>query len=206
MRDETLKRTPGAYVYPREKPPPLALTENSSENDEDAAGSGSLNPSMSCCSPARIGIGVFLLSVVAFVIVDSLKDGYVREGLSTFLEWMERHPKEGVVLFMFGKHIRCTCFCYHPLTHHYIISSTNSLLSRHNNAHSSKFTDTGLWLCLWLRLWVGHWNFNRYGSCVHWSIHGSHCVLYPSSLSVARTRCSIVPQVRRVPSVGMRVA
>lgn len=88
-----------------ERPPNSALTEESccnAEDDESTPQHEDVLAPKGCCSPARIGIGVFLVAVISFVVVDSLTEGYMREGIASFLAWVEKHPREGVVLFMFG--------------------------------------------------------------------------------------------------------
>jgi uncharacterized membrane protein YdjX (TVP38/TMEM64 family) len=54
----------------------------------------------SCCSPAKLLIGLVLVAFIAFVIIDSLTTGYVRGAVSDFLEWIETNVVAGIFLFI----------------------------------------------------------------------------------------------------------
>jgi uncharacterized membrane protein YdjX (TVP38/TMEM64 family) len=54
----------------------------------------------SCCSPTKLMIGLVLLALVTFVIIDSSTTGYVRSAVSNFLEWIETHAVAGIFLFI----------------------------------------------------------------------------------------------------------
>lgn len=45
-------------------------------------------------------VGVVLVGIIIFVIVDSLTNGYVRTGFEIFLQWIENNPIAGVFAFM----------------------------------------------------------------------------------------------------------
>ena len=45
-------------------------------------------------------VAVVLLAFIAFVVADSLTNGYVGDGITSFLEWIERNPILGLFVFM----------------------------------------------------------------------------------------------------------
>lgn len=53
------------------------------------------------CS-VKIIIGLLLLGCVVFIIIDTTTNGYVKDSIESFLEWIEDHPIGGVFLFMVG--------------------------------------------------------------------------------------------------------
>ena len=52
------------------------------------------------CPWGKIIVGVILLSLIAFVIVDSLTTKYITSAFETFLEWIETNLVAGVFAFM----------------------------------------------------------------------------------------------------------
>jgi hypothetical protein len=90
---------------------------SSSQNDDDGndndqqqqqqqqrTGCRGGSSSSCCCSPGRLAIGLALVAVVVFVVVDATitQHHYVKTIVGDFLQWMEENPKEGVVLFVLG--------------------------------------------------------------------------------------------------------
>ena len=51
----------------------------------------------------KLCVGLLLAGFVIFVISDSLTNGHLKEGINTFLEWIEENTVAGVFLFMLGK-------------------------------------------------------------------------------------------------------
>ena len=51
----------------------------------------------------RVLIGLLLVGFVIFVIVDSATTGYVRDTVSSFLDWIEENPMGGLFVFVLGK-------------------------------------------------------------------------------------------------------
>ena len=51
----------------------------------------------------RVLIGLLLVGFVIFVIVDSATTGYVRDTVSSFLDWIEENPMAGFFVFVLGK-------------------------------------------------------------------------------------------------------
>jgi hypothetical protein len=60
------------------------------------------------CS-VKIIIGLLLLGFVIFIIIDTTTNGYVKDGIKEFLEWIEDHPIGGMFLFMVGKCTKKWC-------------------------------------------------------------------------------------------------
>ena len=54
----------------------------------------------------KIIVGLLLFGFVLFIIIDTTTNGYVKDGIKEFLEWIEDHPIGGMFLFMVG-----TCMC-----------------------------------------------------------------------------------------------
>jgi uncharacterized membrane protein YdjX (TVP38/TMEM64 family) len=50
----------------------------------------------------KVVIGLLLLGFVIFVIVDTLTNGYVKDGIEQFLKWVEENPAGGVFVFIIG--------------------------------------------------------------------------------------------------------
>jgi uncharacterized membrane protein YdjX (TVP38/TMEM64 family) len=55
------------------------------------------SPSASRMQKALFGLG--LIAVIALIVVDSLTTGHVRDGLDTFLEWVEENAVAGIFVF-----------------------------------------------------------------------------------------------------------
>jgi hypothetical protein len=47
-------------------------------------------------------VGLLLLGFVIYVIIDSVTNKNVRDGLETFLQWIEENPLSGFFLFVIG--------------------------------------------------------------------------------------------------------
>jgi uncharacterized membrane protein YdjX (TVP38/TMEM64 family) len=48
----------------------------------------------------KSAIALILIAFIAFVVADSLTNGYIRDGLESFLEWIEANPAGGIFVFM----------------------------------------------------------------------------------------------------------
>jgi len=48
----------------------------------------------------KIAVGFVLVSFIVFVVVDSLTNKYVKQGIDIFLQWIENNPIPGVFAFM----------------------------------------------------------------------------------------------------------
>jgi uncharacterized membrane protein YdjX (TVP38/TMEM64 family) len=53
------------------------------------------------CS-SKLYIGLLLLGFIIFIIIDSITNKYVRNGLEIFLEWIQDNPISGFFLFVIG--------------------------------------------------------------------------------------------------------
>jgi hypothetical protein len=51
----------------------------------------------------KLLIGILLLGFIIFVIADSATNGYVRDAVGSFLDWIENNPIAGFFLFVVGK-------------------------------------------------------------------------------------------------------
>jgi uncharacterized membrane protein YdjX (TVP38/TMEM64 family) len=67
---------------------------------DQAAETADETKQQSCCSPAKLLIGLLLVAFVAFVIIDSLTTGYVKTAVSDFLVWIETNVVAGIFLFI----------------------------------------------------------------------------------------------------------
>jgi hypothetical protein len=50
----------------------------------------------------KLTIGLLLLGFVSFVIIDATTNGYVKDGIEVFFEWIEVHPISGCFSFVAG--------------------------------------------------------------------------------------------------------
>lgn len=48
----------------------------------------------------KTAIALILIGFVAFIVADSLTNGYVKDGINAFLEWIEANPAAGIFAFM----------------------------------------------------------------------------------------------------------
>jgi hypothetical protein len=79
----------------------IALEGQGVESDEEEADKEVLKSNRRSCF-VKIIIGLLLLGFVLFLIIDTTTNGYVKDGIEEFLEWIEDHPIGGVFLFMIG--------------------------------------------------------------------------------------------------------
>lgn len=57
----------------------------------------------------KITVAIVLIGLIAYVVTDSLTTQYIRNGFTTFLEWVEKNPIAGVFAFM-GVYLVATVF------------------------------------------------------------------------------------------------
>ena len=70
----------------------------------------------------KLYVGLLLVGLIIYVIIDSVTNKYVRDGLVTFLDWVEENTLSGFFLFVIGTfplslHQYCTMSsieCYNP--------------------------------------------------------------------------------------------
>jgi hypothetical protein len=82
---------------------------STSTADEDGSDSGYNNNNNNdtasttkwYCS-MKFYVGLLLIGFVIYVIIDSVTTKYVRDGLVTFLDWIEENPLSGFFLFVIG--------------------------------------------------------------------------------------------------------
>jgi uncharacterized membrane protein YdjX (TVP38/TMEM64 family) len=77
-----------------------AAVEQDPEGVESQDVASSPSRRLNSAAIQRIIVGLVLVGVIIFVIVDSLTNGYVRSGFETFLTWIESNPTAGVFAFM----------------------------------------------------------------------------------------------------------
>jgi uncharacterized membrane protein YdjX (TVP38/TMEM64 family) len=75
---------------------------NDAGNDEDTEPNKVIGWFLS----PKVLIGLLLLGIIVFVIVDTATTGYVREGVESFLNWMKDNPIAGFFLFVIGKNAK----------------------------------------------------------------------------------------------------
>ena len=84
---------------------------------DDASSTGSENNDGTTMSKwycsLKLYVGLLLLGIVIYIIIDSVTNKYVRDGLITFLEWIEDNPWSGFFLFMIGTFVSHLLYwCY----------------------------------------------------------------------------------------------
>jgi uncharacterized membrane protein YdjX (TVP38/TMEM64 family) len=80
---------------------PLSTRMSTTENDGPKAARDSPRGR----TTIKLVIGLLLLGFVAFVILDSLTNRYVRDGIDSFLDWIEENSVEGIFLFVLGAYV-----------------------------------------------------------------------------------------------------
>mmetsp|Transcript_43471 Transcript_43471/g.105381 ORF Transcript_43471/g.105381 Transcript_43471/m.105381 type:complete len:397 (+) Transcript_43471:275-1465(+) len=79
-----------AHEEAEEEQPPTTTTMELSEEEQARR---------KCAFYQKLIIALVLVGIIVFVIIDSLTNGYVRDGVNTFLEWIQANPGPGVVVF-----------------------------------------------------------------------------------------------------------
>ena len=67
----------------------------------------------------KLYVGLLLLGLIVFIIIDSVTNKYIRDGLVTFLDWIEENPAGGFFLFVIGTCDPGSCICVVPSHHVY---------------------------------------------------------------------------------------
>jgi len=99
MQDNTTSN----YSKKEEEPTDLIVAEgtvdsNTEDSDSNDADNEAPEDKNSCTN--RIVIGLLLLGLIVFVIIDSQTNQWVRTGIVAFLEWVENNVVAGVFAFM----------------------------------------------------------------------------------------------------------
>jgi hypothetical protein len=140
-------------------------------------------------SSLKITIGLLLLGFVLCVIVDTTTNGYVKDSIEVFFEWIEVHPIIGMFLFMIG-----TCMCRNNWCCRFVASAggmvTNictvyivfSILYFSGTFYPSIDSDSGRRFCLRLRFRSRRRYLPRYTLSVHWSKPRCHCIISARTL------------------------
>jgi len=76
------------------------MEQSSSYQNSTISNNDEKNNQTKSCPWGKIIVGVILLSLIVFVIVDSLTTKYITSGFETFLEWIETNLVAGVFAFM----------------------------------------------------------------------------------------------------------
>ena len=71
-----------------------------SEDDQDQHSTEQQQQNENQNSYKKAIIGIILVAFIAFVIADSLTNGYIGDGIGSFLEWIEQNPTAGFFVFM----------------------------------------------------------------------------------------------------------
>ena len=80
---------------------PVAQEGGGDEEEDDCNGGGLQQQSSSRQAYyQRVVVGIILISFIAFIVADSLTNGYVGDGINSFLEWIEDNPGLGIFVFM----------------------------------------------------------------------------------------------------------
>jgi uncharacterized membrane protein YdjX (TVP38/TMEM64 family) len=79
-----------------------ASKDNNNKEEEQEEGDDDNDGRCCCkaCSVSKIVVGLILLALIVYVIVDSLTTQNVKNGILTFLEWIETNPGLGVLAFV----------------------------------------------------------------------------------------------------------
>ena len=67
----------------------------------------------------KLYVGLLLLGLIVYIIIDSVTNKYIRDGLVTFLDWIEENPAGGFFLFVIGTCDPSSCICVVPFHHAY---------------------------------------------------------------------------------------
>jgi uncharacterized membrane protein YdjX (TVP38/TMEM64 family) len=78
--------------------PRTASPDQQEDSEEELSEEEILQRKRSCCKKGAIAMILFLL--VAFVIADSLTNGYIIDSINSFLEWIENNPAAGFFVFV----------------------------------------------------------------------------------------------------------
>jgi len=90
---------------------PLTLEDGTAaENDPANAAENEAAPTDRSALYKKIAIGLVLLGLIIFVVVDSLTNQWVRNGILDFLEWIENNTAAGVFAFMAVYFAATICF------------------------------------------------------------------------------------------------
>ena len=81
----------------------------------------------------KLYVGLLLLGLIVYIIIDSVTNKYIRDGLVTFLDWIEENPAGGFFLFVIGTCDPSSCICVVPFHHVYSLIFSSSKQTQHNN-------------------------------------------------------------------------
>jgi len=87
-----------------------ANNNNNNSSEPPNADDGEQPPSNKNAYVKKIIVGVILLALIVFVIVDSLTNQWVRTGILAFLEWIENNLVAGIFGFMAVYFVATICF------------------------------------------------------------------------------------------------
>jgi len=96
----------------------------------------------------KLCVGLLLAGFVIFVISDSLTNGHLKDGIDTFLKWIEDNTVAGVFLFMVGKLLGCVHTevipaSYPPPSYQRVLLHSSSLFCCDHSFYSGRDFDTG---------------------------------------------------------------
>jgi len=96
-----------------EAEPESANVNNDNTNDDNNTDNNNTDDEKptdrsACCK--KIAVGLVLLGLIVFVIVDSMTNMYVRNGILDFLEWIENNTIAGVLCFVAVYFLATICF------------------------------------------------------------------------------------------------
>jgi hypothetical protein len=98
FRDVPLGNDP---AKPENEAVAIVTLEGQQEEADEEEDKEELQSKRSSCY-VKMTIGLLLLGFVLFVIIDTATNGYVKDAIDSFLEWIEDNPVGGMFVFIVG--------------------------------------------------------------------------------------------------------
>jgi hypothetical protein len=189
FRDVPLGNDP---AKPENEAVAIVTLEGQQEEADEEEDKEELQSKRSSCY-MKMTIGLILLGFVLFVIIDTATNGYVKEAIHSFLEWIEDNPVGGMFVYIVGSSgLFCICVCVLRqlvagfLTNFSTFMVVFSLLCCNGSLYPGSDPYTGRRF----RIRRGLWSRRRHGPgddlCMYWSKPWCHCIILARTLPATR--------------------